>query len=281
LEWEADPRHAEIVVETLGLMRAINSKELSSPGVERTLEEVEQADALDPEHSALYRSLCMRINYLAQDRPDLQFTAKEMARWMAKPNLLSWEIAKRCGRDVLGRPCVAQRFGMQGPVDKITVWVDSDHAGCIRTRRSTTGLAAFHGRHLIKAASTTQTVIALSIGESEFYANVRGVATALGMKSMAKDFGLEMKLQLETDSVAGRGMALRLGAGKVRHIDAQWLWVQGIFNRREAVIKKIPGVTNDADLLTKFLDGVKIKLVMEAMGFEFASGRSNLALRAA
>ena len=45
------------------------------------------------------------------------------------------------------------------------------------------------------------------------------VATALGMKSMARDFGLEVKLQLETDSVAGRGMALRLGAGKVRHIE--------------------------------------------------------------
>ena len=56
-----------------------------------------------------------------------------------------------------------------------------------------------------------QTVIALASGESEFYAIVHGVATALGMKSMAKDFELDVKLQLETDSVAGRGMALRRG----------------------------------------------------------------------
>ena len=55
--------------------------------------------------------------------------------------------------------------------------VDSDHAGCVRTRKSTTGLAAFYGKHMFKAASTTQTLIALSSGESEFYAIVRGVAT--------------------------------------------------------------------------------------------------------
>ena len=74
---------------------------------------------------------------------------------------------------------------MQPPVDTITLRVDSDHAGCIRTRRSTSGLAAFHGRHLIKAASTTQTVIAMSSGESEFYAIVRGVATALARDELA------------------------------------------------------------------------------------------------
>jgi hypothetical protein len=166
-------------------------------------------------------------------------------------------------------------------VGLITVRVDSDHAGCIRTRRSTTGLAAFYGKHVIKSASTTQTVIALSSGESEFYSIVRGVATGLGLKSMAKDFGVELELQLETDSSAARGMSLRLGAGKVRHIDTQWLWVQGVFNRKEAVIKKIPGATNDADLMTKYLDGKRIGELMLQAGFTFADGKSALALKAA
>ena len=39
--------------------------------------------------------------------------------------------------------------------------------------------------------------------------------------------------------------------------------------------------TNDADLVTKFLDGQKILSVMEAMGLKFVSGRSALALKAA
>ena len=121
----------------------------------------------------------------------------------------------------------------------------------------------------------------MSSGESEFYAIVRGVATALGFKSMALDYGVVVKIVTETDSVAGRGMSLRLGAGKVRHVETQWLWVQGVFHRKEATIRKIPGVTNEADLMTKFLDGSKITSVMKAMGFQCVSGRSDMALKAA
>ena len=159
--------------------------------------------------------------------------------------------------------------------------VDSDHAGCVRTRKSTTGLAAFYGKHVIKAASTTQTVIALSSGESEFYAIVRGVATALGLKSLAKDYGLAVTVAIETDSVAGRGMALRLGAGKVRHIDTQWLWVQGVFHFKEATIKKIPGIENEGDLMTKYLDKNNINKALKGMCFEAVAGCSGLVLRAA
>ena len=43
-------------------------------------------------------------------------------------------------------------------------------------------------------------VIALSSGESELHATVRGTATALGTKSTAKDYGNEVKVAWETDS---------------------------------------------------------------------------------
>ena len=32
--------------------------------------------------------MCVKINYLAQDRSDMLFAAKEMARWMFQPNTL-------------------------------------------------------------------------------------------------------------------------------------------------------------------------------------------------
>ena len=76
--------------------------------------------------------------------------------------------------------------------------VDSDHAGCLRTRWSTPGIGAHHEKHVIKAAKTTLTIIALSSGESAFYAIVRGTATALGMGSLARDHGHEVKVALET-----------------------------------------------------------------------------------
>ena len=54
---------------------------------------------------------------------------------------------------------------------------------------STTGMSAYRGKHVIKAASNTQTVIVVSSRESDVYAMVRGTATALGIKSMAREYG--------------------------------------------------------------------------------------------
>ena len=67
----------------------------------------------------------------------------------------------------------------------------------------------------------------------QFHAIERPTAAALGMKSMAK--------VAFDDSVSGRGMSLCLGAANVRHVDTQWLWVQGSFHKRDATIRKIPG----------------------------------------
>ena len=43
IEWEADPRHVEIITDMLQLKRATKSKELSSPGIKRTMDEVRAA----------------------------------------------------------------------------------------------------------------------------------------------------------------------------------------------------------------------------------------------
>ena len=44
------------------------------------------------------------------------------------------------------------------------------------------------GRHTIKTWSKTQTLLALSSGESEFYAALKASAEGLGMMSLMKDF---------------------------------------------------------------------------------------------
>ena len=83
---------------------------------------------------------------------------------------------------------------------------------------------------------------------------------------------------LETDSVAGRSMALRSGAGKVRHLDIKLLWVRGVFILRRVPFEtsQVPGVR-----VTKFLDSGKIAVILKALDIAFARGRSELAWCAA
>ena len=48
---------------------------------------------------------------------------------------------------------------------------------------------------------------------------MRGRVTAPGVTNVARDYGHKVKVALETDSVSGASVSLRLGAGKVRHVD--------------------------------------------------------------
>eukprot|EP00959_Pyramimonas_sp_CCMP1952_P322694 6752659-Pyramimonas_sp.AAC.1 len=179
LEYEPDNRHAEIIVSQLGLDRAHgNSKSVTTPGVKQSADQ--DAEFLDAHMTSLFRSVCMRINFLALDRAELQFAGKEAARGMSKPTAADFEKLKRIGRYLLNCPRTCQRFPLQPPQSFCDVDVDSDHAGCLGTRKSTNGGVQFHGRHCIRTYSSTQTVLALSSGESEFYSIVKGISTCLG-----------------------------------------------------------------------------------------------------
>ena len=104
----------------------------------------------------------------------------------------------------------------------LVVFTDSDHAGCLRTRKSTSSFKIMYGQHLLRSASSTQAVISLRSGESEFYSLVKGVAAGLGAVAMLRDLGVELTggatVEVKVDSTAGRGVAMRRGAGRIRHI---------------------------------------------------------------
>ena len=64
-------------------------------------------------------------------------------------------------------------------------------------------------------------MISRSSGESEFYSLVRGVAAGLGAVAMLRDLGVELTgdatVEVKVDATAGRGVAMRRGAGRIRH----------------------------------------------------------------
>ena len=71
-----------------------------------------------------------------------------------------------------------------------------------------------HGSHLLKTWAATQTVVALSSGEAEFYGVVKGMCEALGTKGIAKDMGLDLSITLSTESSAAKGIATGKGLGE-------------------------------------------------------------------
>ena len=132
------------------------------------------------------------------------------------------------------------------------------------------------GNHIIKSWSTTQTTIALSSGEAEYYGMVKGASIALGIQSMMSDLGITVGIRLRTDASAAKGIASRRGLGKVRHIEVNQLWLQEKVNNGTIQVMKVKGEVNLADAMTKSLDGTGTAKHMELTGQEVVTGRHEL-----
>ena len=210
------------MVKALGLEKG---KSVTTPGVREKIS-AETEKALEGATATLYRSMVMRLNYLAQDRPDIQFACKELAKGMSSPTEGHWQSLKRLGRYLVFRPRLVLNYDYQSHSTFLDSRVDTDHAGCIRTRKSTNGGALTLGKHCLKSWSTTQAVTALSSGEAEYYGVVKGGSVLLGDISLCKDLGLDMKGRIHTDSSAAIGIANRRGLGKTKQIDTNFLWIQ-------------------------------------------------------
>ena len=278
LEYEPDQRHAELIIEQMGMA---NCKPVSTP----TCAEAEynenlrlESGLLSEREATLYRAIAARLNYLAQDRVDVQFAAKDSAKHMSRPAAMDWLKLKRVARYPAGAPRYVQTYAWQQPEIRVNAYADSDWAGHKVSRKSTSGGLLMIGGHLIKSWSSTQPVIALSSGEAELYALVKAASHAKGLCSLIADFGFETKISVHTDSTAAIGIAHRRGLGKTRRIEVQYLWVQDNVNRKTMSAEKVGTNENPADMLTKGLKRETIEEHMRFTGGQVHQGKSETAL---
>ena len=115
IECEADDKHAKAIIAELNLCDDSKGSDLPLP---KEYEAMEGDLDLDVVQSKEYRRLAMVVNYLALDRPDLQFAAGVLGRTAAKPTERSWANLKRAGRylvkhlKVISLPTMQSRGGL-------------------------------------------------------------------------------------------------------------------------------------------------------------------------
>ena len=273
LRYEADPRHAEQLARDVALFGGEEKRPLTYPGFRREPDDEEAARPLGAEQAAAYRALAARANYLCMDRPDLGFAAKECCRRMSAPSTQDWAALERLARYLAHRPRAVYSYPWQDAGLGLAVYADTDFAGCILTRRSTSGGACMRGAHLLKHWSVTQKTIALSSGEAELAGIVKGAAEGLGLVAVARDLGLEASLRLYADSSAAIGICRRTGIGRVRHLATGQLWVQERVRSGDFELLKHPGAENPADILTKPVHGELLDRHMASLGLQWEAGR--------
>ena len=130
LKWEADPRHAELVVTEHGLQAA---RPQTSPGDPKPNAPLDHE--LEPDGQKAHHSVSARLAYPAADRLDIAFACKECSRAVGKATRADLTRLKRIGRYLLYAPRAVWEFPLQDEESTMTNdgLSEADAAGCTKT----------------------------------------------------------------------------------------------------------------------------------------------------
>jgi hypothetical protein len=247
IEVESDPKHVEVLLSEWGMEQANGVETPIAPDSD------DGEDVRKPmcaEDARKYRRAVARLNYMAQDRCDIAVASKLLSQSMALPKEGDEQGLKRALRYLIKYPRCISVMTFQKMPASLEVFSDSDWAGNTRTRKSTSGGVVMLGSHVLTHWCKTQATIALSSAEAELNAIVKAASSGIGIAEVLKELRAEVKLVIFTDSVAAKGIVMRRGAGRVKHLSVKQLWVQEVVRDRDVGICKVPRDLNPADLMT-------------------------------
>jgi hypothetical protein len=234
------------------------------------MDDINAGEPLDEEESRKVRRAIARINYMAQDRPDLGVVSRILSQGMATPHAgirvgikRAIRYLKRCPRCVLRVTADLER--------SLELWTDSDWAGDVATRRSCSGGVVVWNGVPLTSWSKLQSNIALSSGEAELNAAVKAVSEGIGALQLIRELCDEAcRVSLCTDASACKGIVLRQGCGKIKHLSVKALWIQGAVESHSIEVRKVCRSVNPADMLTHPITRPELERHMQVLGYHFA-----------
>jgi len=265
--------YIDVMLSELGLSKC---KPAVTPGADTLKTNVENLEPLSREEHVLYRRIVGKLLWLTNVRNDIMFAVKELSRGLQSPTLSDQAKLKHLMRYLSGSKDIVEtlrpkiKLSQSTKCIDIDTFVDSDWAGCVSTRKSTSGMSLFVLGVNVCGISRTQQTVALSSGEAELYAIGLGISESLFVRTLLMESKLCTKCNiiLHTDSSAGKSMASRHGLSKkTKHIHLRFLFMQDLILSGLIKIKKVLGTLNPADVFTKYINKDTLHRHMPTLGY--------------
>jgi len=237
-----------------------NSK--PSPTIGTSIGPKVQPEPLDRNERKKYCAIIGKLLRLALIRPDIAYATKELTRDLTAPTTESITKVKCLLRYIAGTKDHCQRLCPNVTLESsnctldLDCYVDSDWAGCRRTRKSTSGTVVQILNSTVSFGSRTQGTIALSPDEAELYAIGQGTSEALYIRNLITEAKLakSVNINIHTNSTVGKSMATRIGTSKkTMHVELRFRYVQELVGKRLIKLRKVRTDCNCANVLTRYL----------------------------
>nr|GEY43160.1 retrovirus-related Pol polyprotein from transposon TNT 1-94 [Tanacetum cinerariifolium] len=155
-----------------------------------------------------YHSKIGSLVYLTSSRPDIVQAVCFCARYQSRPTEKHLKEVKRIFRYLRGTVNMGLWY-TNGSIFELTAFSDADHAGCIDSRKSTSGGIQFLGDKLVRTEYQLADMFTKALLEDRF----KYLLTRIGMRCLTPA-ELEVLAAGECDSVAAMGCE---GDGDVRY----------------------------------------------------------------
>jgi len=214
-----------------------------SPSTEAEREEMSRMPYASAVGSLMYAMVCTR--------PDIAQAVGVVSRYMANPSKEHWSTVKRILRYIKGTSHAALCFG--GSDFTVRGYVDSDFAGDLDKRKSTTGYVFTLAGGAVSWISKLQTVVALSTTEAEYMAATQACKEAIWMQRLLEELRHKQRvISLYCDSQSALHIARNPAFhSRTKHIDVQYHFVREVVESGQVDMQKIHTENNLAEVLTK------------------------------
>jgi len=187
-------------------------------------------------------------------RPDLVFAIANVSLHLSSYEKEHWEAVKRVLRYVKGTGSHGLEYG--GDSVKLSAYTDSDYAGDVASRKSTSGYVTFVGDCAVTWSARKQRIVATSTAEAEYIALAHCAREVLFLRQFLKELGYPQEpTVIREDNQACITIAENPAHhARTKHIDVRYHFIRERIELGQIKLEFVGSKENVADIFTKGLD---------------------------
>jgi hypothetical protein len=217
----------------------------------------------------LYRSVIGSLRYVVNTRPDIAMAVGVASRFIVNPTTAHWALVKQILRYVQGTLSFGCRYRKGEGEPELLGYNDSDHAGDLEDRKSTSGITFFLGNNLVTWSSQKQKCVAQSSCEAEYIAAGAAACQGLWLSRLLGNLsGKEpAKFKLLVDNKSAIALCKNpVYHERTKHIDIKYHFIRSCYEEGQLDVDYVRTEEQLAGIFTKALGFVRFIELRRLLG---------------
>ena len=224
-----------------------------------------------------YQSKVGALSYaMVVTRPDIAEAVGVVSRFCANPTEEHMKAVDDIYAYLKYTPNLGLHFKRNCADRELHAYVDADWAGCLDTRRSTTGYVVKLAGSPVSWSSRRQRTVAMSTCEAEYVAGYKATQEIIWIQNMINDLRIKALEATSTPLLIDNNAALKLTRNpelhdRTKHIELKYHFLREMTLSGRINTRKVGTKDNLADLLTKPLPRDAHENLVNGLGMDKSS----------